>query len=101
MGVNVMFDFAVHGLADEAETRTVLDSIADLVTEEGFQDHEVAMGWSVIDGQYFITGETDYPVGIRSFYAMRPRFETGFRERVHALAPAATHSINWNCLDGG
>ncbi|MGW2181219.1 hypothetical protein ACWCXX_24595 [Streptomyces sp. NPDC001732] len=101
MGVNIMFNFEVHGLADEAETKTVLDAIAELISEEGFQDHEVGMGWSVIDGRHFITGETDYPVGISSFYAWRPRFETDFHERIRTLAPATTASINWNCLDGG
>jgi hypothetical protein len=99
MGVNIMFSFEVAGLADEAQTRSVLDSLAELVAEEGLRDHEVGMGWSLQDGRHRITGETDYPIGISRFYAWRPHFEAAFHERVRALAPAATASIDWRYPD--
>ena len=99
MGVNVMFDFEVHGLADEAQTRSVLGGLVELVRGEGLEDHEVGMGWSVTDGRHRISGETDHPIGISRFYAWRPYFETAFCERVRELAPEAEASINWRYPD--
>ncbi|MFD0338738.1 hypothetical protein ACFVH0_08560 [Streptomyces sp. NPDC127117] len=99
MGVNIMFNFEVTGLADEAQTRSVLSALAELVAEEGLQEHEVALGWSLQDGQHWIAGETDHPIGISRFYAWRPHFEAAFHERVRALAPAATASVNWQYPD--
>ncbi|MFD3923186.1 hypothetical protein [Streptomyces sp. NPDC058595] len=99
MGVNVMLDFEVHGLADEAQARSVLSTLAELIREEGLQEHEVGLGWSVEEGRHWISGETDHPIGVSRFYAWRPHFETAFRERVHTLAPAATASINWQYPD--
>ncbi|MEU0629997.1 hypothetical protein [Streptomyces sp. NPDC005989] len=101
MGVDIMFNFEVHGLADEAQAKSVLSTLAELVIEEGLQEHEVGMGWSVEDGQHWISGETDYPIGISRFYAWRPHFEAAFRERVHALVPTATAALNWQRLDAG
>ncbi len=99
MGVNIMFDFEVHGLADEAQTRSVVSALAALIDEHGMQEHEVGLGWSVEDGRHSISGETDYPIGVSRFYLWRPQFEAAVRERVHALAPAAVASINWRYPD--
>ncbi|WP_310717642.1 hypothetical protein [Streptomyces lydicus] len=99
MGVNVMFDFEVHGLAGEEEATSVVRALAGLVREEGFQAHEVGVGWSVQDGRYWISGETDHPVGVSRFHSWRPRFEAVLQERVRALAPAAAASINWRYPD--
>ncbi|MFD0294944.1 hypothetical protein ACFWJS_27675 [Streptomyces sp. NPDC127061] len=99
MGVNIMFDFEVAGLADEAQTESVLSALAELLAEEGLRDHEVALGWSIQDGRHWINGETDYPIGISRFYAWRPHFEGALQERVRTVAPAATASINWRYMD--
>lgn len=99
MGVNVMFNLEVRGLADEAQTKAVLDSLVELIASEGLTDQGVGLGWSVEDGKHWISGETDFPIGISRMYAWRPRFETDFRERVLALAPAATATINWRYPD--
>lgn len=94
-----MLDFEVHGLAGEEQVKSVVGALANLVREEDFQAHEVGLGWSVQDGRYWISGETDYPVGVSRFHAWRPLFEAALRERVRALAPAATASINWRYPD--
>ncbi|MCX4394160.1 hypothetical protein OOK39_26250 [Streptomyces sp. NBC_00264] len=52
MGVNIMFNFEVAGLADEAQTESVLSTLAELLAEEGLRDHEVALGWSIQDGRH-------------------------------------------------
>jgi hypothetical protein len=98
MGVNVMLDFEVRGLADEAQARSVVTALAELIRDEGLAD-EVGLGWSVEDGQHWISGETDHPVGISRFHTWRPHFEASFHQRVHTLAPAATASINWQYPD--
>src|SRR3954463_4732192 len=100
MGVNIMFDFTVDGLADEPQTKSVLGALTSLIRDqEGLAEHEVGMGWSVENGRYWISGETDYPIGISRFYAWRPHFEAAFQDRVHALAPTATTTINWQYPD--
>ncbi|MER6308164.1 hypothetical protein ACWCXK_03465 [Streptomyces sp. NPDC001739] len=99
MGVNIMLDFEVHGLADEAQTKSVLRGLVELIRAEGLQEHEVGLGWSVEGGRHWISGETDYPIGISRFHTWRPHFEAAFRERIQALAPAATAAINWRYPD--
>ncbi len=89
-----MLDFEVRGLADEAQATSVVNALAELIRDEGLED-EVGVGWSVADGQHWISGETDHPVGISRFHAWRPHFEASLHQRIHTLAPAATTSINW------
>ncbi|MBF6175256.1 hypothetical protein [Nocardia blacklockiae] len=98
MGVNVKFWFEVRGLSGEEEAKGVTEALAELVKGEDLED-EVGLGWSVEEGVYWVSGETDYPVGIARFYAWRPRFEDDFQGRVRAVAPGAVATINWEYPD--
>lgn len=95
MGVNIMVAFEVEELADEAETESVANALVELIREEGLREHEVGVRWDVKDGQHWVAGQSDYPIGISRFSAWRPRFEAAFQERVRSVAPSARASIVW------
>lgn len=95
MGVNIMMVFGVDELADEAEAESVANALIELVREEGFAEHEVGVRWDVEDGNHWVAGQSEYPIGISRFHAWRPRFEAAVQERVRAVAPSAEPSVTW------
>ena len=95
-----MFDFEVHGLADEAQAKAVVSAFDELIrVGEGLEPHEVGLGWSVEDGRYWVSGETDYPIRVVRSRYWRPHFEAVLRAGVEATAPGATFTINWRYPD--
>jgi hypothetical protein len=98
MSVNVMLSFMVTNIADEAQAKSVTDVLDALVRDENLHG-QVGLGWSFDRGVYFVSGETDYPVGISRFYLWRPHFESAFKERVTDAAPAAAVEISWDYPD--
>ncbi|MEU3461254.1 hypothetical protein ABZ721_15065 [Streptomyces sp. NPDC006733] len=98
MSVNVLLSFTVTGLTDEAQARAVVSTLAELMRDERIED-EVGLGWSLEDGRYFVTGETDYPLCVSRFYRWRPEFESSFHRRVVEVAPEAVKAVAWGYPD--
>ncbi|AXE26605.1 hypothetical protein C0216_27025 [Streptomyces globosus] len=99
MSVNIDLAFAVTGLADRRQAEDVVRAVQELLYDESLEN-QVSHGWSVDDaGAFFVSGESDHPLGITRFYLWQPHFEGLFAATVAGVAPAAAHEIRWGYPD--
>ncbi|MFF4368262.1 hypothetical protein [Streptomyces sp. NPDC001594] len=99
MSVNIDLAFTVTDVTDEAEATAIVSAVEELLREESIH-LQVSLGVAVDDdGSYFVSGESDFPLGISRFYLWRPHFEGLFATTVTAVAPKAKPRIDWGYPD--
>ncbi|WP_327260335.1 hypothetical protein OG444_01595 [Streptomyces sp. NBC_01232] len=99
MSVNIDLAFTVTGVADEPQAWAIVRALQELMYEEDIAN-QVTIGVAVDDdGSYFVSGESDFPLGISRFYLWQPHFEGVFGVTVGAVAAGAKPEIRWGYPD--
>ncbi|MFG2989207.1 hypothetical protein ACGFZK_07900 [Streptomyces sp. NPDC048257] len=99
MSVNIDLAFTVTRVADEPQAWQIVRALQQLMDEEDIAD-QVTIGVAVDDdGSSFVSGDSDFPLGISRFYLWQPHFEGLFASTVADVAPAAKPEIRWGYPD--
>ncbi|RSS52926.1 hypothetical protein [Streptomyces sp. WAC06614] len=99
MSVNIDLAFTVTDVADEAQALDIVRALEELLREENILP-QVSLGVARDDdGAYFVSGESDFPLGISRFYLWRPHFEGLFAMTVEEVAADAKPKIDWGYPD--
>ncbi|MFA7763578.1 hypothetical protein ACGFNX_29690 [Streptomyces sp. NPDC048723] len=99
MSVNIDLAFTVTRVADEPQAWAIVRALQELMYEEDIAD-QVTIGVAVDDGgSYFVSGDSDFPLGISRFYLWQPHFEGVFASTVAAVAAGAEPEVRWGYPD--
>ncbi|WP_405363166.1 hypothetical protein OG535_36960 [Kitasatospora sp. NBC_00085] len=98
MSVNIDLHLSIGNLGSREEAERVLHALVGLLREEGIED-EVPIGWVEDRGEFFLTGESSYPLIITRFYRWRPMFEEAVARVVGDAAAAAKATVTWGYPD--
>ncbi|ARE78532.1 hypothetical protein ACFVZ8_06300 [Streptomyces sp. NPDC059558] len=99
MSVNIDLAFTVTGVADEPQAWHIVRALQQLMYEEDIAG-QVTIGVAVDDdGAFFVSGESDFPLGISRFYLWQPHFEGLFAATVAEVAAGARPEIRWGYPD--
>ncbi|MFJ2747614.1 MULTISPECIES: hypothetical protein [unclassified Streptomyces] len=99
MSVNIDLAFTVTGAADEPQAWHIVRALQQLMYEEDIAG-QVTIGVAVDDdGAFFVSGESDFPLGISRFYLWQPHFEGLFAATVAEVAAGARPEIRWGYPD--
>ena len=98
MSVNIDLTFTVTGLTGEAQTKAVAGAIEELLRDERIDD-QVSSRWTLKDGHFLVSGETDFSLSISRFYLWGPEFESSFESTVSGVAPEAKSVVTWGYPD--
>ncbi|MFB6823314.1 hypothetical protein ACFCXA_17210 [Streptomyces virginiae] len=99
MSVNIDLAFTVTGVADEPQAWAIVRALQELMHEEDIAA-QVTIGVAVDDdGSYFVSGDSDFPLGISRFYLWRPHFEGVFAVTVAEVAAGTVPEIRWGYPD--
>ncbi|WP_327733188.1 hypothetical protein OG749_04255 [Streptomyces nojiriensis] len=99
MSVNIDLAFTVTRVADEPQAWAIVRALQELMYEEDIAN-QVTIGVAVDDaGAHFVSGDSDFPLGISRFYLWQPHFEGVFAAAVAAVAPGAEPEIRWGYPD--
>ncbi|MEV0536627.1 hypothetical protein [Kitasatospora sp. NPDC050463] len=98
MSVNVELALVVDGLTGREQAWEVVHALVAVLRDERIED-EVRIGVGELDGEFIVSGESDYPLIITRFYAWRPAFEGYVAEAVEKVAPNARAAVEWGYPD--
>ncbi|MEU1420861.1 MULTISPECIES: hypothetical protein [unclassified Kitasatospora] len=98
MSVNIELALFVDGLTGREQAWEVVHALAAVLRDERIDD-EVRIGVGELDGEFIVSGESEYPLVITRFYAWRPAFERAVTEAVGKVAPHARPAVEWGYPD--
>ncbi|MEU9234071.1 hypothetical protein [Streptomyces subrutilus] len=99
MSVNIDLAFTVTGVTGEPQAREIVRALQELMRDESLEN-QVSLGFAVDDdGSFFVSGESDFPLGISRFYLWQPHFEGLFTAIIAEMAPGAKPEIRWGYPD--
>ncbi|MGW1771287.1 hypothetical protein [Streptomyces sp. NPDC002104] len=99
MSVNIDLAFTVTGVTGEPQAWAIVRALEELLREESLSP-QVSLGVAVDDdGAFFVSGESDFPLGISRFYLWRPHFEGLFAATVAEVAAGASGKVQWGYPD--
>ncbi|GAA2624970.1 hypothetical protein GCM10010425_21300 [Streptomyces spororaveus] len=97
--MNIDLAFTVTRVADEPQAWAIVRALQELMHEEDIAN-QVTIGVAVDDdGSYFVSGDSDFPLGISRFYLWQPHFEGVFAATVAEVAAGAAPEIRWGYPD--
>ncbi|MET9610779.1 hypothetical protein ABZZ17_37810 [Streptomyces sp. NPDC006512] len=99
MSVNIDLAFTVTGIADEPQAWEIVRALQGLLRDENIEN-QVSLGVAKDDdGAFFVSGESDFPLGISRFYLWQPQFEGAFAATVSEVAAGAKPEVRWGYPD--
>ncbi|OEJ30444.1 hypothetical protein [Streptomyces subrutilus] len=99
MSVNIDLAFTVTGVTGEPQAQEIVRALQELMRDESM-DNQVSIGIAVDDdGSFFVSGDSDFPLGISRFYLWQPHFEGLFAATVAEVAADAKPEIRWGYPD--